>query len=66
MFDTGYRCECTGAVGDNCERELNECISGPCSEGSLCIDEHNGYVLDKLRSFYARCHRVDPKASHGH
>lgn len=50
-----------GAIGDNCEFELNECTSNPCAEGSLCVDGRGGYtcVCDALRQG-KRCHEVVP------
>ena len=35
----GYSCNCApGYIGDNCEMELNECLSLPCKNGATCSD----------------------------
>lgn len=44
-FDTygAYTCECgPGFGGNNCELQLNECLSQPCGHGATCLDHKGG------------------------
>ena len=50
-------CACTpGFEGEYCEREVNECLSGPCESGGVCVDHVDSYVCRCPRGFSgARC-----------
>lgn len=44
-FSGGYMCYCRpGYYGNQCENEINECVSDPCENGGTCVDEVNGYT----------------------
>lgn len=31
-------------IGQNCEENLDECLSNPCQNGGTCNDKDNGYI----------------------
>lgn len=39
-------------TGLNCERSIDECLSNPCLNGGLCVDQHNSYSCDCLPGYY--------------
>ena len=39
------------ASGDQCQTEIDECISNPCQNSGLCIDLINGYNCTCLAGF---------------
>ncbi|KAJ8028097.1 Fibropellin-1 [Holothuria leucospilota] len=43
-----YTCDCslTGFMGINCQFEVEECLSNPCSNGGICKDRVNGYICE--------------------
>ncbi|XP_052242513.1 uncharacterized protein LOC127852603 [Dreissena polymorpha] len=41
----GYSCSCpSGYTGKNCQTDINECATNPCSNGGTCTDKVNGYL----------------------
>ncbi|XP_025066105.1 neurocan core protein [Alligator sinensis] len=52
----GYRdvssCTCDpGFTGENCEIDIDDCLSSPCQNGGTCIDEINSFVCLCLPSY---------------
>ncbi|RDD40666.1 Deleted in malignant brain tumors 1 protein, partial [Trichoplax sp. H2] len=48
-----YNCSCeAGWTGQNCEIEINECISSPCSGNATCIDLFLGYSCKCPQGYY--------------
>ncbi|XP_038064211.1 fibrillin-1-like isoform X3 [Patiria miniata] len=40
----GYRCFCVaGYEGDNCQIEINECLSNPCKNNAQCVNAVNAF-----------------------
>ena len=40
-----YQCQCmSGWTGDNCEIDINECISAPCMNGGTCQNTLGSYM----------------------
>lgn len=43
----GYECVCVpGTEGINCEKNINECDSNPCTKEGNCIDGVNSILID--------------------
>ncbi|XP_068160694.1 cubilin [Antennarius striatus] len=41
----GYICNCnSGWHGQNCDQNINECLSNPCQNGGTCTDYINGFT----------------------
>jgi len=46
-FREGYKCICNpGYEGDNCEKNIDECVNNECKNASVCMDGINGYTCD--------------------
>ncbi|GAA6085998.1 protein HEG [Tachysurus ichikawai] len=43
----GYRCECLPAWrGENCTEDVDECVSSPCPQDSLCVNTRGSFSCD--------------------
>lgn len=38
-------------TGQNCEENLDECLSNPCQNGGICHDKDNGYICTCLAGY---------------
>ncbi|XP_075467242.1 neurocan core protein [Ascaphus truei] len=47
-----YSCICQhGYTGENCEIDIDDCLSNPCQNGGTCIDEINSFLCLCLPSY---------------
>lgn len=49
---SSYSCNCAaGFTGAYCNKDIDECASGPCFNGGSCVDGVNGYLCNCSRGF---------------
>lgn len=46
----------------NCEKNIDECASAPCSNNGICIDGVNSYTCQCSPPFTGTCHHVSIRA----
>jgi hypothetical protein len=42
---------CVGFAGDRCEINYDECLSNPCVNGGICIDDVNSFTCRCLLGY---------------
>ncbi|XP_037806370.1 protein crumbs isoform X4 [Lucilia sericata] len=55
-----YECVCPpGYMGPNCEIDIDECASNPCSKGSTCVDLINNFTCSCIPGMTGRFCEID-------
>ncbi|CAH3178988.1 unnamed protein product [Porites lobata] len=50
-----YRCDCkSGYTGNNCQKDINECLRSPCKNGAECVNVRGSYRCDCKSGYEGR------------